>query len=356
MVAARRTSQRHRKMSHHTDQRTVPTRRLRPNGFFSRTPALAMAMTGAITAAISAILGVISCQRPATVALPAALPAARPVAVNQSRVLTRIETRIAKQPGALVGVAYIDLANGDTIFINADSVMHAASTMKVPVMLRLYRESDHGTLSLDRRILLINQFSSIVDGSRYALDSTVDGDTAMYHYIGDSVTVRELIRHMITRSSNLATNTLIAIANPDSVNAMMRSLGASRMRVLRGVEDQKAFDAKLNNTASARDLATLLRALETGKAASVTATTEMRNILMAQEFNEKIPAGLPPGVRVAHKTGDITAVAHDAAIVYPPGRAPYILVVLTKGIQLQPVADSLIAGISHDIYEYATRR
>jgi len=248
------------------------------------------------------------------------------------------------------------MGTGDSLYVNADSIMHAASTMKVPVMMRLYREADQHALSLDRKILLINQFASIVDGSHYSLDSTVDGDTSMYHSIGDSVSVRDLIRHMITRSSNLATNTLIAFANADSVNAMMRSLGATRMSVLRGVEDQKAFDAKLNNTATARDLATLLRVLETGHSASPRATSEMRTVLMAQEFNEKIPAGLPPGTRVAHKTGDITAIAHDAAIVYPAGRAPYILVVLTKGIEPEARADSLIADISRDVYSHAMRQ
>lgn len=267
----------------------------------------------------------------------------------------QITARIARSPNALVGVAYIDLGGDDSLFINADSVMHAASTMKVPVMLRLFREVDAHSLSLDRKILLVNQFSSIVDGSRYSLDSAVDSDTAMYHFVGDSISVHDLIRHMITRSSNLATNTLIALANADSINAMMRSLGATHMRVLRGVEDAKAFEAKLNNTSTARDLATLLRAIETGRAASPSATVEMRHVLMAQEFNEKIPAGLPPGVPVAHKTGDITAIAHDAAIVYPVGRAPYILVVLTKGIVRESVADSLIADISRDIYAYAMR-
>lgn len=293
---------------------------------------------------IAAAAAAVACHAPTTSTAPA------------TGIRQQIEARVARVPNALVGVAYIDLARGDTIFINADSIMHAASTMKVPVMLRLYREADEHALSLDRKILLVNRFTSIVDGSRYSLDSTVDGDTTMYHYVGDSVSVRDLIRHMITRSSNLATNTLIAVANADSVNAMMRSLGASRMRVLRGVEDEKAFEAKLNNTATARDLSTLLRALETGHAASPRATVEMRDVLMAQEFNEKIPAGLPPGVRVAHKTGDITAIAHDAAIVYPAGRPPYILVVLTRGIEREPVADSLIADISRDIYAYAMRR
>jgi beta-lactamase class A len=77
--------------------------------------------------------------------------------------------------------------------------------------------------------------------------------------------------------------------------------------------------------------------------------------LLAQEFNERIPAGLPPGVKVAHKTGDITAVAHDAAIVYPPNRSPYVLVVLTKGIPDQKKSDRLIADLSRIIYEYNGR-
>lgn len=250
----------------------------------------------------------------------------------------------------MISVAYDDFASGDTLFINADSVVHAASTMKVPVMMRLYREVEAGKLNLDGRMKLVNQFTSIVDGSLYQLDPKVDSDSALYGMVGDSITVRDLIRHMITRSSNLATNTLIALANPDSVNAMMRVFGAMHMHVLRGVEDQKAFDKGLNNTATARDLATLLTVLETGRAAGATATAEMRGILLAQEFNEKIPAGLPAGVRVAHKTGDITAIAHDAAIVYPPGRSPYVLVVLTKGIRDQKVADALIADISRMVY------
>jgi len=266
----------------------------------------------------------------------------------------QIATRVARTPGAFVEVAYMDLGNGDTLFINADTLVHAASTMKLPVMMRLFRESDAGRLPLDHRILVVNRFSSIVDSSSYAQDPGADSDSSMYKLVGDSVTVRDLIQHMITRSSNLATNTLIALANPDSVNAMMRSLGANRMIVLRGVEDEKAFEKGLNNRATARDLAILLRDLETGKAASPASTDSMRAILLAQQFNEKIPAGLPPGTRVAHKTGDITAIAHDAAIVYPANRKPYVLVVLTRGIANEKSADSLIADVSRIVYQHAT--
>ena len=75
-------------------------------------------------------------------------------------------------------------------------------------------------------------------------------------------------------------------------------------------------------------------------------------IMLAQEFNEKIPAGLPPGIRVAHKTGDITAVSHDAAIVYPPGRQPYVLVVLTRGITDGAKSAKLIADISSMVFSH----
>ena len=120
--------------------------------------------------------------------------------------------------------------------------------------------------------------------------------------------------------------------------------------MLRGVEDGKAFDKGLINTTTARDLAIILRAIEEGRAASPEATSEMRQILLAQEFNERIPAGLPAGIRVAHKTGEITAHSHDAAIVYPPGRGPYVLVVLTRGIQDGAKASKLIADISSIVY------
>jgi len=130
----------------------------------------------------------------------------------------------------------------------------------------------------------------------------------------------------------------------------MRSLGAQRIQVLRGVEDGKAFDKGLINTTTARDLAIILRAIEEGRASSPEATSEMRQILLAQEFNEKIPAGLPAGIRVAHKTGEITAHSHDAAIVYPPARSPYVLVVLTRGIQDGAKASKLIADISSIVY------
>jgi beta-lactamase class A len=277
------------------------------------------------------------------------------MAQSQDSVLERIQARIAEEPGAQVGVAYVDLASGDTLFLNADTSFHAASTMKVPVMIELFRRANTGSFRMSQGLLLVNQFASIVDGSLYALDPGSDSDSTLYHHIGERVRVDTLLRLMITRSSNFATNTLITLVGADAVNRTMRSLGAQRIQVLRGVEDGKAFEKGLNNTTTARDLGLILRAIEEGRAAPPGATREMLGILEAQEFNEKIPAGLPRGTRVAHKTGEITAVSHDAAIVYPPGRKPYVLVVLTRGIADGSKSSKLIADISALVYAHSVR-
>jgi beta-lactamase class A len=289
------------------------------------------------------------CQLSAALSSPAAGRA-----TNDS-LRERIERRIAEVPGATVGVAFRDLARGDTLYLGADERFHAASTMKVPVMIELFRRAERGQISLSQRIALKNEFASIVDGTPYSLDAKDDSDSLVYRWIGSSVSVHDLLEHMITRSSNLATNTLIAVVGATRANATAHELGAKDIQVLRGVEDNKAYEAGMNNRTTARDLAVLMAAIETGKAASPASTDSMRAILSRQEFNDEIPAGLPAGTRVAHKTGQITGHLHDAAIVYPQGRRPYVLVVLTRGIPDEKVARSLIADISRLVYEHAVQ-
>jgi beta-lactamase class A len=284
--------------------------------------------------------------------LLALLPLALAVAQDADSTLAeRISTRVAAVPGAVVGVAFHRVGTaGDTLYLNADASFHAASTMKVPVMIEVFRRADAGALSLDRGILLVNRFGSIVDGSPYALSASDDSERSLYGREGERIPLRELVRLMIVRSSNHATNAVIALVGPDRVTATARALGARDVRVLRGVEDGKAFEAGLVNTTTARDLATLLEAIERGTAASRRSCDEMRTILLAQEFDDAIPAGLPAGTRVAHKTGSITAVAHDAAIVYPGAGAPYVLVVLTRGIPEHARANALIAEIARLVH------
>jgi beta-lactamase class A len=268
-----------------------------------------------------------------------------------------IRARIAHLPAATVAVAYRHLARPDSLFIRADTSYHAASTMKVPVMIELFRNVDAGLMRMTDSIPLANEFRSIVDSSIYSLGPGDDSDSALYARVGGKVTVGELIDRMITRSSNLATNAVIDLAGAgERITATMRTLGARDIQVRRGVEDGKAYRAGLNNTTTARDLALILSALESGRAASPASTAAMREILMRQEFNDGIPAGLPKGTRVAHKTGWITATAHDAAIVYPPGgESPYVLVVLTGGIPKHADANELTADIARLVHAHVSR-
>jgi beta-lactamase class A len=263
----------------------------------------------------------------------------------------QVARRIAQVPGARVGVAYVPLDGAPGLALDADAEFHAASTMKVPVMVEVFRQAERGGAELDQPVLLVNDFTSIADGSPFSVSPADDSDSSMYARIGDRVRLRELVERMIVRSSNLATNAVIALADPVRVTATLRSLGASRMRVLRGVEDGKAYERGLNNTATAADLAAVLRAIAEDRAASPAACAAMRSVLERQEFNDEIPAGLPPGTRVAHKTGQITAVLHDAAIVYPPRRAPYVLVVLTSDVPDERTARALIVDVSRLVWE-----
>ncbi len=269
-----------------------------------------------------------------------------------AQVLAQLTARIAQVPGAQVAIAVHDLASGRVLALNGDTVFHAASTMKVPVLFALFQEFESGRLKPTETVRLENRFLSIVDRSPYALDAGEDSDSTMYARVGTDVPLRDLAERMITHSSNLATNALIERLDAARITALTRGFGATRMQVLRGVEDDLAFKAGLNNTTTANDLVALFVALQQGRVANAASTADMLRILEAQAFNNEIPAGLPAGTRVAHKTGSITATLHDAGLVYPAARRPYAIAVLTRNIPESVVAERLIADCSRMIWAW----
>lgn len=271
------------------------------------------------------------------------------------RLQARIEAARDSLPDAsddfAVGLHLLDLETERRLSISGDLELHAASTMKVPVLFELYRQADAGERSLDDSIVVANQFRSILDGSEYSLTPADDSDSTLYARIGSRATYRELARLMIVRSSNLATNILIEHVDPRRVRETLSRLNAQGMRVLRGVEDIPAYRAGLNNTTTAYGFARVLAAIGRCELVSAASCAEMADILADQHFDEGIPAGVPAGTRVANKTGWITGINHDGAIVYPEGRSPYVLVVLTRGIQDSAVADDLIADLSRIVWQ-----
>ena len=278
---------------------------------------------------------------------------------SDSSLGSRVKARIAQAPARAVGVYYRDLAGGDSLTVGAAVRFHAASTMKIPVMIQLFRDRDAGLLSLDDSITITNTFRSIADSSPYLLDVTDDSDSSLYKRLGQRASIRELIELMETVSSNLATNLLIAKVDAKRANATAHALGADSILVLRGVEDGKAYRAGLNNTTTARDLGMLLAAISNATAASPASCREMLAILGRQQFKEGIPAGLPPGTWVYHKTGWIGQVVyHDAALVEPIGARGrrYVLVVLTGGIQKDEDSHALVRDISRLVFNALRQR
>ncbi len=273
---------------------------------------------------------------------------------NIEELREQLESEIG-QSRAEVSLALKDLESGKELLIRAEEAMHAASLMKVPVMIEVFKQAERGKLSLEDKILVKNQFKSIVDGSPYSLTVADDSDDKTYQFIGKELTIRDLVDRMITVSSNLATNILIELVEAENVMETMDDLGIRHMEVLRGVEDIKAYERGLNNKTDALSMMQVMLSIIEEKAGSARACQEMIEILTQQKFQAKIPAGIPEGVRVANKTGSITRIDHDAAIVFPEGRKPYVLVILTRGIELREDAEGLIAKLSWLVYDNLIR-
>ena len=269
--------------------------------------------------------------------------------VDWSELKNNISASIEKHEG-LVAISFEDLETGSTFFLNEKIQMHAASTMKTPVMIEVFKQAELGKFELTDSLMIKNEFRSIVDSSSYSMDFGEDSDDVVYQHIGGKMSIHDLIYQMITVSSNFATNLLADLVETKNIMATMHEIGANNIQVFRGVEDIKAYELGLNNTTNAYDMMLVMKAIALKQVVSPSACEKMIEILLDQKFNTKIPALLPKEIKVAHKTGSITQINHDAAIVYlKPDRA-YVLVVLTKGFAEQKEAEQLIAQISKMIY------
>jgi beta-lactamase class A len=265
-----------------------------------------------------------------------------------------IQALSAKQDGVFA-VAFKDLQTGEELLINAHETFHAASTMKTPVMIEVFKQASEGKWSLSDSIEIINEFKSIVDSSMYSLNAADDSEQQLYTMTGKKRPLAELMYDMIIVSSNLATNIIIQLVDAKNVTQTMRDLGAQDIQVLRGVEDGKAYEQGLNNTTTAYDLMIIFELMAKGKTVSTEASEAMIKILLDQKFNEIIPAQLPTDVKVAHKTGSITGLRHDSGIVFLPDGRQYVLVLLSKQMSDPEAGVSSMASISKRVYDYVTR-
>lgn len=248
-----------------------------------------------------------------------------------------------------LGISFYDAETTIQWGYNADHYFHAASTMKLAVLLGVFRQVDREELSLESPVHVRNRFTSIVNQEPFMLDLGRDADPDVYGHLGKTLTVRELAYWMITKSSNLATNLLVDVVGIQIVQQALDELEIDGVRVLRGVEDQRAFENNLNNEVTANGLLKMLRLIADGRAYSQKACDAMLEILLDQQYRSGIPAGLPKAARVAHKTGNISTVHHDAGIVYLEGRKPYVLVILTQ-FGTDQSRGTAVADVSRDIF------
>jgi beta-lactamase class A len=270
----------------------------------------------------------------------------------------RIE-QIAREGAKELAVSLFDYETNLEWSRGGDQWFHSASTIKVAVLLTLFGAIEAKRFTLESRLHVRNRFISRFDGTPFRVSIGRDADKAVHDEIGKTMRIGELARHMIVTSSNLATNLLVDLINLDKAQQMLTGYGIEGIELARGVEDDKAFEVNFNNRVTANGLVTLFRAIYEKKCVGSESTKEMLEILSQQEFRSGIPAGLPSGIRaracIANKTGEISVVAHDAGIVFLPGREPYVLAVLTE---TEPNANGRmerIARISAAVYEYLTQ-
>src|SRR6478609_920062 len=265
--------------------------------------------------------------------------------------LQKIQAELAQQKG-MFALAFTDLQTKEQIVWNGSETFHAASTMKTPVMIEVFKQVAAGKFSLSDSVWVKNEFKSIVDGSLYKLDAADDSQQELYKLVGTKLPLSELVYQMIILSSNLATNIIMEMLDGKKVTQTMRDLGAKDIMVLRGVEDSKAFAKGLNNSTTAYDLMLIFQQMAEGKIINQKACDEMIRILLDQKHNTVIPALLPKEVKVAHKTGSITGVHHDSGIVFLPDGRKYVLVILSKNLENADTATVSMAKVSEMIYQY----
>jgi beta-lactamase class A len=222
------------------------------------------------------------------------------------------------------------------------------------VLIEVYKQVALGKFKMSDEIELKNEFRSIVDTTTFNLSPTDDSEFELYKHLGEKRRVDSLVYLMITVSSNFATNLLIDLVGAKNVTQTMRDLGANDIQVLRGVEDQKAYLKGMNNMVTAYDLMLVFEKIAAGKAVSPKACQDMVRILEDQQFKQIIPAGVPAGVKVAHKTGWFKGVHHDSGIVYLPDGRKYVLVILSRDLQDEDHAVHAMASVSAMIYKYLT--
>jgi beta-lactamase class A len=269
---------------------------------------------------------------------------------NAEELRHTIEQIAIEAQTAAIGVALRDYESGFDFELNGDRWFHAASTIKVAVLLAIFRAVDEGRCQLDDPLHVRNRFLSAVGGKPFHLASDGDGYAQLYKSVGRTAKIGDLADCMITSSSNLATNLLLDFLTVDYVRDVLRQANLRGVELRRGVSDEKAHQEGFNNETTASGLVDLFAILR-GEFLSKASRETVIAILLRQRFDSMLPALLPSHATVAHKTGEISTACHDAGIVYLPERQPYIVAILSAVKSETEQRRDAVAKISKAIFD-----
>lgn len=257
---------------------------------------------------------------------------------------------LASGASGRIGVAALDLSTGEAINVLGDQRFPLASTSKIAIAATFLEGVDQGRWRLDQR------FPLIVPKASKAFSTSVAPV-----YEGQSLSARELIDQMITRSSNPATDALLrVVGGPRAVNAWMRRAGVRDFSIDRDIATLVRDDGEFNpayhidkrDSATPTAMVQLLAGIYQGKLV----TPESRRVILGAMSRtitgkRRIRAHIPADARVLHKTGTLSGTASDIGFIETPEGHTLAIAIYVTGQGTKPARDAKIAAIARALYD-----
>lgn len=256
---------------------------------------------------------------------------------QDTSLITVIEPAISPTIGT-PGIYVKSLNNGAIASVGEDRVFPTASLFKVPILVELLRQQGLGMHDMGTKIRLQQKHWA-------------EGAGVLQARIGEELTVRELAGLMIRVSDNVAALALLDLVGTDNVNLTLQANGLEKTRLRIGQTSRDWGGEPWENTTTAKEMGILLEKIATGKLLNEQGSKEALQLLSQEQQVAWLPTLLPPGVRVAHKSGELVGLRHDVGIVYAP-RSQFVVVALTSDLADHQEAAKSIARISKIAYDY----
>jgi beta-lactamase class A len=243
----------------------------------------------------------------------------------------------------VLGVAILDLTDGQKYVLNGDEIFPQASSIKIPLLVELYRQAqDNGPARLTD-VYKVQQADLVPDSD--ILLGLTPGVTQL--------TNRDLATIMVAVSDNSATNVLIDRVGMDNVNRLLDRLDLKKTRLRRKMMDLKAAQEGRENVSTPREMMLLLEAVYRQRVLNKQMTADFLKVLSTHK-DSALLRGLPEGVRAANKPGALEGVRNDSGVVFAPNR-PFLLCVMATYLRNERAGEKAISDIAEAAYSHFER-